>query len=109
MSVIIMVSLACPIQARAEELLLFENGTTEEDVYFEVYGEVLQPNATTLPVTRYVTYQGKLIPPAQLPWKESANGIKYEGVLTLKGYTYLRKDNITTATYTGTLTYNSYQ
>lgn len=109
MSLIIMVSLVCPIEVKAEELFLLENGTTEEDVYYEVYGEVLQPDATTLPVTRYVTYQGKITPPAQLPWNESANGIEYSGVLTLKRYTYIREDNITTATYIGILTYNSYQ
>ncbi len=109
MSVIIMFSLACPIQAKAEELHMLENGITEDDVYYEVYGEVLQPDATTLPVTRYVTYKGRVIPPAQLSWQEIANGIKYSGVLTLIDVVYIKKDDTTTAKYTGILTYNSYQ
>ena len=109
MSVIIMFSLVCPIQARAEELLLLESGITEDNVYYEIYGQVLQPNATTLHVTRYVTFKGRVTPPAQLPWQEIVNGVKYNGVLKLIDVVYIKKDDTTTATYTGTLTYNTNQ
>lgn len=80
MSFIFIFALAFSVQAKAEELLLLESGITEDEVYYEVYGEVFQPDATTLPVTRYVTYKGRVTPPAQLPWRETVNGIEYSPI-----------------------------
>lgn len=103
---ILILSMILPIQAKAAELPLITSGHTENGIYYEIHGESLQPNATTAPVTRYVTFQGKVIPPEQMPWEETVDGIRYSGTLQRIAYAYIRKDNITSATYKGILNYN---
>lgn len=108
-AILLLSSAVLPEYNKTDAFSFITNGYTEEGIYYEVHGEYAEPRATTLPVTRYVTYQGNIIPPEQLPWEETAGGIRYSGILTRNSYIYMRKDNITMATYTGTLNYYLYQ
>lgn len=103
-SFILMLSMILPIHAKAAEFPLITSGH-ENGIYYEIHGESLHPDATTAPVTRYVTFQGKVIPPEQMPWEETVDGIKYSGTLQRIAYAYIKKDNITSATYKGILNY----
>ena len=93
------------IHVKADEFPLITNEYTEDGICNEAYRESGQPNATTMPVTRYITFEGNVTPPQQFPWQETINGIEYSGTLTLIAYSYMRKDNITVATYRGVLNY----
>ncbi len=104
-SFILMLSMILPIHSKAAELPLITSGHTENGIYYEIHGESLHPDATTAPVTRYVTFQGKVIPPGQMSWEETVDGIRYSGTLQLSSYFYIKKDNTTSATYKGILNY----
>lgn len=99
------ISTAFPTYAKTPETSLRVCHHDREDADYETSGKNRQPGSATLPVTRYVACQGSILPPKQNLWQETADGINYSGTLTLFDYTYTKKDNLTTATYKGALTY----
>lgn len=105
MKFVLVFAMVCSIHVEAAEIPLVTKGYTEDGSNYEIHREQVQPDATTMPVTRYVTYQGNVTPPKQLSWEETTNGIQYSGTLTRISYVYMRKDNITVATYRGVLNY----
>ena len=102
---ILSLSIFFPIHVKKSNIFRVENTVIKESIGLDMCGEHVRGNVTTMPIIRYVTYRGNIIPPLQLPWQETSDGVKYEGILTLTSYTYMRKDDMTTAAYTGVLTY----
>ena len=102
---VFVLSLSISAFASAEELPLITSGYTDEGIYYEVHGETAsQRSADSQYVVRYVTYSGKVNPQSQLSWNEIINGRTYTGTLSLTEKFYDKSENITMATYAGTLT-----
>jgi len=101
----LILSLSVPVCAESAELPLITSGYTDEYIFYEVHGEIYSlRSGDSQFVTRYVTYSGKVTPQAQLPWTENINGAIYTGTLYLVHQSYNKIENITNATYQGTLT-----
>ena len=76
-------------------LYYYKLDSNPEDTLFDTY------SITSAYVTRQVIFEGRIAPPAELPWSETLNGSTYSGTLYLSTFGYV--ENQTIATYVGTL------
>lgn len=103
MTLILTLSLSIVAHAQGNEDYL-RNGYTNEGIYYEVFGEQINPNIKgVISVERQIVYSGKITPNSTLEWREEIDGISYHGTLNLVFYTYNKTQNTTTAWYSGTL------
>ena len=103
MTFILTVSLSIVAHAQGDEDYL-RNGYTSEGIYYEVFGEQINPNIKgIISVERQIIYNGKITPTSTLEWKEEIDGVSYSGTLKLVFYTYNTTQNTTIAWYSGTL------
>lgn len=95
--------LSIPVHAETDQLPFIKSGYTENGIYYEVHGEALsQYRSISQPVTREVTYEGKVNPPSQLYWEETIHGITYTGTLQLASSIYIKGQTV--ASYIGVIT-----
>ncbi len=103
--ILLFFSVSFPIEAQISNNYI-QHSVTSDGINYVVY-EVdttipeNQVQANTITVVREFHYTGIVQPPAEQIYKENINGTIYGGTLIL--YSVLHENNLTIATYQGTL------
>ena len=103
MMLIIMSTLSIDVCARELDTAFIRHGITEEGINYQIYGETLSINESSITVTRTIVFEGNVNPSISLPWSENIDGINYSGTLYIVNINYNKTTNKTTVLYQGTL------